>query len=102
MAVRGGQRERGEGIIIFGITLQPVFFFFYKNLETGEKRHTTEYVSSDICEVLEEIGSGKIFALLTDNVSNMKVAWDNVMDKYPRMTAIGCASHGLNLLFGHM
>ncbi|KAM6453426.1 uncharacterized protein PHA67_019283 [Liasis olivaceus] len=86
----------GEGIINFVITTpQPVF---YRSIETGENRHTAEYITSEICAVLEKIESGKVFALLTDNASNMKAAWEIIMDKYPHITAIGCASHGLNLL----
>ncbi|KAJ7338851.1 hypothetical protein JRQ81_012753, partial [Phrynocephalus forsythii] len=91
----GWTHMRGKGIINFVITPQPVF---YKSIETGENRHTAEYISSKICEVLQNIWSGKVFALLTDNASNMKAAWEIIMDKYPHITAIGCASHGLNLL----
>lgn len=93
----GWTNVRGEGIINFVITTpQPVF---YKSIETGENRHTAEYISCKICDVLQKIGSGKVFALLTDNASNMKAAWEIIMEKYPHITAIGCAAHGLNLLF---
>lgn len=95
---------RGEGIINFVITSQPVF---YKSIET-ENRHNegyiscTGYISCKICEVLQEIGCGKVFALLTDNASNMKAAWEIIMDTYPHITAIGCVSHELNLLLDVM
>lgn len=63
-----------------------------------ENRHITEYISSEICEV-EKIGSGKVFALLSQNASNTIAAWHIIMDKYPHITATGRASHGLKQLF---
>lgn len=66
--------------------LLPVY---YKSIETGENRHTAEYISSEICELLEKIGNGKVFAILTDNASNMKAAWDIIVDKYPHITTVG-------------
>ncbi|XP_059587962.1 uncharacterized protein LOC132252076 [Alligator mississippiensis] len=92
----GWTNVQGEGIIKFVVI--PPQTVFYRSIETGENRHTAEYISSKICEVLQKIGSGKVFALLTDNESNMKAAWEIIIDKYPHITAIGCASHGLNLL----
>ncbi|XP_059589231.1 uncharacterized protein LOC132252436 [Alligator mississippiensis] len=92
----GWTNVRGERIINFVITTsQPVF---YRSIETGENRHTAEHIGSKVCEALQKIGSGKVFALLTENASNMKAAWEIIMDKYPHITAIGYASHGINLL----
>lgn len=57
------------------------------------------YISSERCAVLEDIENmGEVLALLTDDASNMEAAWEIIMDKYPQITAIGCAPHGLNLL----
>lgn len=44
------------------------------------------------------MGPQKFFLLVTDNASNMKAAWEIVSTKYPHISCVGCAAHGLNLL----
>jgi hypothetical protein len=48
--------------------------------------------------VINDLGTQKVFALVTDNAANMKAAWSNVEESYPHITPIGCAAHALNLL----
>jgi hypothetical protein len=86
----------GDGVINFVIsTPEPVF---YKAVEPGEERETAVYISSQIINVISKIGSAKFLTVVTDNASNMKAAWAIVEKEYPHITAVGCASHSLNLL----
>ena len=88
----------GEGIINYIVsTPEPVF---YKSTDTKEYRHTAAYIADELVKVIRELGSDKVFALVTDNAANMKAAWGIVQDTFPHITPIGCAAHGLNLLLG--
>lgn len=92
----GWTNIRGDSIVNFIIcTPKPVF---YKSIDASENKHTGEYMSNQMIEVIEKIGSEKFFALVTDNGSNMKAAWDIITDKYPSITAFGCFAHGMNLV----
>ena len=48
--------------------------------------------------MIDEVGSEKIGAIVTDNASNMKSAWEFVQQKNPHIFCIGCLAHGLHLL----
>ncbi|CAM1295475.1 Uncharacterised protein r2_g470 [Pycnogonum litorale] len=94
----GWSNIRGEGIINFiACTPQPVFF---KSIDTKDNRHTGAYIADQMKMVIEEIGSSKIYATVTDNAANMRSAWTEIEEAYPHITPIGCAAHGLNLLLG--
>jgi hypothetical protein len=92
----GWTNIRGDSVINFIIcTPKPVF---YKSIDASEKKHTAEYISNQMIQVIEKIGSEKFFALITDNGSSMKAAWEIITEKYPNITALGCFAHGMNLV----
>ena len=92
----GWSNIRGQGIINYIITTpQPVF---YKSVDTKENRHTGQYIADELKVIINDLGPDKVFALVTDNAANMKVAWAHVEETYPQITTIGCAAHTLNLL----
>ena len=73
---------------------------FFKSVTTGENRHTGEYIAQLLIEVIEEIGAGKVMAVVTDNAANMKTAWGIITDNggFEHIHCYGCAAHGLHLL----
>lgn len=92
----GWSNVRGQGIINYIVaTPQPVF---YKSTDTKDNRHTGPYIADELKTVINDLGSEKVFAVVTDNAPNMKVAWAHVEETYPHITTIGCAAHSLNLL----
>ena len=48
--------------------------------------------------IIEEVGAGKVSALVTDGAANMLAAHELVKKDYPRIQTIRCASHVLNLI----
>lgn len=92
----GWTNIRGEGVINFIVcTPSPIF---YKSIQPGIERETSEYISNQMINVINEIGNGKFFLVVTDNASNMKAAWKVITEKYPHISCTGCAAHSLNLL----
>ncbi|OWY97575.1 hypothetical protein PHMEG_00031864 [Phytophthora megakarya] len=51
-----------------------------------------------IQEVEEVTGKGSVCGVVTDNASNMRKAWELLMEKIPHLTCHGCAAHTINLL----
>lgn len=63
----------GDGVINFVITTpEPVF---YKSIIPGQERETSEYIKTQIANVLDEVGQEKFFLICTDNAAAMKGAW---------------------------
>ena len=88
---------RHESVIDIVVTTpRPVL---YKQIYRGVARETGEYVGNELLPVIREIGPEKVWILVTDNASNMVVAWEIVTSEFPHITAIGCASHCWNLYF---
>lgn len=89
-----------QGAINYIVTTpQPVY---YKSSDTSEHRHTGAFIAEELKKVIEEVGPGKVFALVTDSAANMEEAWTSVEQTYPHIATIGCASHSFNLFFKYM
>jgi len=92
----GWSNIRNESIINFVITTpKPVF---YKSLTTLTERHTGDYMAKVMIEIIEEVGPGKVFGIVTDNAANMKKAWREINNKYEHITTYFCVAHALSLL----
>lgn len=94
----GWTNVRGRGVVNFIITTpQPIF---WSSIYPGIQRETGEYIKEQVRKVMDEVGAEKFVALVTDNASNMRAAWRQIQAHYNHIDCIGCAAHGLNLLFG--
>lgn len=83
----GWTNLRCEPIINFMVTTpKPVF---WKAIETKEKRHTGTFIAQQFDTVINEIGTNKVAAILTDNASNMKAAHNILKEKYPNIFFLG-------------
>ena len=83
-------------------TLRVPQSVFWKSTHTELESHTGEYIAEKVSEVIQEVKQecGKMtVAVVTDNASNMKKAWELLARKHPELTCYGCAAHSLNLVF---
>lgn len=71
---------------------------FLKTVATGKDRHTGEYISDGLQEVIGDIGREKIVAVTTDNASAMRSSWDLIKRQHPDLLTFGCGSHTTKLL----
>jgi len=96
----GWSNIRNESIINFVITTpKPVF---YKSLPTLTQRHTGNYMANVMIDLIEEVGPGKFYGIVTDNAANMKKAWQEINQKYAHITTYGCIAHSLSLLINYI
>lgn len=85
-----------QGIVNYTVTTpQP---FFYKSTDTKGHRHSGAYIAQELKNVIEEVGPGKVFALVTDSAANIEEAWALTEQTYPHIWTIGCAAHSFSLL----
>jgi len=49
-------------------------------------------------DVIEAIRPNNIVAIITDNIVNMKKAWEEIQAIYPEVICLGCGSHMTNFL----
>lgn len=92
----GWSNRRNEGVINFVIAKpEPIFV---KSLATNSNRHTGEYLSVEIQEVMRTYGTHKFVTLIGDNAKNVQKAFDLVKLQQPNLTTLNCVAHTLNLL----
>lgn len=88
----------GHHIVNFMIKAPSQPSIFYKSMDTTGTTQDAVGIAAANIAVLEELGAGKFTALVTDNANVMKASNDLVEQKFPHISAFGCAAHCLNLL----
>jgi len=97
LQLNGWSNIRNEGIINFIINKpEPRFVSF---LDTTDNRHTSEYIKTEIINVMKMYDTSKFFVLIGDNASNMQKAFKLVKNEIPHVEGLGCIAHSLHLLF---
>lgn len=88
----------GHHIVNYAVKAPSQPSVFYKSIDTTGVTQDAEGIADAIGKVLEELGASKFVALVTDNANVMKATWPLIEEKYPKISAYGCAAHCLNLL----
>lgn len=71
---------------------------FIKSEVTGSERHTGDAIARGICDTIEQVGGDAVVvAVATDNASNMRSFHNMIINRYPSILTVGCASHVVNL-----
>lgn len=76
-------------------TPEPVY---YMTIESKMNTRTDDFVYSVLSKAIDEVGSHKVKAVVTDNAASMHLAWDLLKEKYPHLITYGCITDGLQLL----
>jgi hypothetical protein len=64
--------------------------------------HTSEFLTSEISDIIEQLGSDKFAAVVTDNAANCQVARQNILQMYPHIWDVRCAAHAINLIASNL
>lgn len=94
----GWTNVRGDHIVNFCVKSPGAKPFFHSSIDTSGIPQNAQAVADEILKVIEKLGSEKFCCLVTDNAPVMKAAWRIIEQKFPHITAMGCAAHALNLL----
>ncbi|KAG5678315.1 hypothetical protein PVAND_008000 [Polypedilum vanderplanki] len=98
----GWTNTRGDHIVNFCIKAPEHKPFFYTSINTSGIIQNATAVANAVFEVIESLGSQKFSAFVSDNAPVMKAAWKLIEEKFPNISAYGCAPHALNLLIKDM
>ena len=72
--------------------------FLYSLRDYSGSHHTGQFLASEIKTVLNDIGVNKFVAIVSDNGSNVKLAWEMITAEYPYIINVQCIAHYLNLI----
>lgn len=92
----GWSNLRNEGIINFIIgTPEPLLVHFEV---CKENRHTGEYISEKMEDIMKLYGPEFFLVVIGDNASNMVCAFNLLKSTYTNIVPLGCLCHTLNLM----
>lgn len=94
----GWTNVRGDHIVNFCIKAPNQKPFFYTSINTSGIAQNARAVADSIISVIEQLGFEKFNCVITDNAPVMRAAWKLIEEKFPHISAYGCAAHGINLL----
>ncbi|XP_075995782.1 uncharacterized protein LOC142989921 [Genypterus blacodes] len=72
---------------------------FYKSIQIKEQTQSSTLIAEQLKDIISEVGPQKVFAVVTDDSSEMKAAWAEVEEAFPHISAIGCTAYGVRRLF---
>lgn len=93
----GWSNIKETGIIVY-VVATPVPLF-YKCTKTKEQIHTSTFIAEQLKDIINEVGPQKVFAVVTDDAPDMMIAWAQVEEAFPHISAIGCTACGVQKLF---
>jgi Protein of unknown function (DUF 659) len=94
----GWKDTNSEHIVNFILISRHHDPVFYKSICTTGIQQNAVAVANEIGSVIEEIGVAKFSAVITDSPNVMVLARKILEERYPTLSAYGCAAHGVNLL----
>ncbi|XP_069548234.1 uncharacterized protein [Brachyistius frenatus] len=93
----GWSNVKETGTILY-IVATPVPLF-YKRTKPKEQVRTSTVVAEELKGIINEVGSQKVFAVVTDDAPEMTAARVQVEEAFPHISAIGCTACGVQRLF---
>ena len=72
--------------------------YVHSLINISNKTHIEEFLAKKIKEVLDDVGSEKFGAIVSDHASNMVLAKKLVNQSYPHIISIRCIAHHINLI----
>ena len=68
--------------------------------DLSNNSHTSEFLSKEIKDVIDSIGSERIATIVSDNVANVRKAREIIVNEFPSIQNVQCIAHCINLLAG--
>jgi Protein of unknown function (DUF 659) len=72
--------------------------YLLKLEDLSSERHTSQYLSTIIEEVISRIGVDKFVAIISDNAANVAGAHQIISQNHPSILNIRCIAHCINLI----
>jgi len=98
LAVDGWTNLRSESIYCFVIITGNREAILHSASDLSDKKHTGDYLASEMERVIKKVGEGKFIAVITDNAANMRSARNLICANFPWILNLRCAAHAFNLI----
>ena len=87
----------GNSIWAFLLLMLSRKEYFLRFKDLSKNHHTAHNILNVIFNVIDQVGSNKFMAIVSDNASNVTAARCIIMQKYPNIN-INCIVHCVNLI----
>lgn len=94
----GWSNPKSKSVYNFIIITPDRKEFLYSLKDFSAESHTADFLASKIQEVIDEIGSEKFAAVVSDNASAIAAARRKISEIYPHIINIRCIAHFVNLI----
>jgi len=88
----------GQSLCVFIIITTGGKEYIHSLINLSKESHTGEILAQKINEVLQNIGTDKFGAIVSDHASNMVLAKKLINEKYPYIIPIRCIAYHINLI----
>src|SRR2546429_4679558 len=72
--------------------------YLYQLSDISELSHTVKYISLIIEKIIIDIDANRISAVISDNASNVRKAWEIIQNKFPNIESVWCIAYCINLI----
>lgn len=72
--------------------------YLYQLCDFSDESHTGSFITEQIANVLEKVGSNRFSAIVSDNGANVKLARNQICQLYPYIFNVRCIAHAMNLV----
>lgn len=93
-----GWTDNGMSLYAFVVLTSDRRVYLHSLKNFSAERHTAAFLTEETVKILEEIGSERVAAIVTDNAANMRKLRQNISEKYPAIFDLRCMPHYINLI----
>ena len=94
----GWTGPHGNSIWVFVLITSSRKEYLLKLEDLSSQRHTSQYLSTVIEEVIGKVGVGKFSAIISDNAANVAGARRIISQNHPSILNLRCIAHCINLI----
>ncbi|CAG8708244.1 1015_t:CDS:2 [Cetraspora pellucida] len=94
----GWTSKRGESLYNYIIMTIERKEYLISLCNYSSESYTSNFIASEIVDIIERIGPQKFAAIITDSAANLKSAREKIQTKYPHIVNIRCIAHAINLI----
>lgn len=87
-----------ESVYNYIVTTDTQMEYLIALRDYSSDSHTSEFLTNEISSIIEQLGSDKFTAIITDNAFNCRVARQNIQQAYLHIWNLCCAAHAINLI----
>ncbi|CAG8848793.1 12922_t:CDS:2, partial [Gigaspora margarita] len=90
--------KRGKSLYNYIVTTTERKEYLISLCDYSAESHTSDFMASEILNIIEQIRPKKFAAVITDLAANLRSVKEKMYRKYPHVLNLRCIAHALNLI----